>query len=105
MTEIFVVGAAESPYTRHPAPGDTAIKVLADAGRRALEDADLRPGDVDGLAVASFSLGPDHAVDLAWRLGLRVRWLMDAWIGGGAGIDMLQHARAAVRSGEANNVL
>jgi acetyl-CoA acetyltransferase len=105
MTDALVVGAAESPYTRHPAPGTTAITVLADAGRRALEDAGLRPGDIDGLAVASFSLDPDHAVDLAWRLGLRVRWLMDAWTGGAAGIDMLQHARAAIQSGDTNNVL
>ena len=83
----------------------TTLSVLADAGRRALASAGLTPRDVDGLAVASFSLGPDHAIDLAWRLGLRVRWLMDAHTGGAAGIDMLQHARRAVEAGDADTVL
>jgi acetyl-CoA acetyltransferase len=105
MTAAVVVGAAESPYSRHPPPDTTTYSVLADAGRRALACAGLTPRDVDGLAVASFSLAPDHAIDLAWRLGLRVRWLMDAHTGGASGIDMLQHARRAVEAGDALNVL
>ena len=105
MTAAVVVGAAESPYSRHPPADTTTLSVLADAGRRALASAGLAPRDVDGLAVASFSLGPDHAIDLAWRLGLRVRWLMDAHTGGAAGIDMLQHARRAVEAGDADTVL
>lgn len=105
MTEALVVGAAETPYRRRAAPGSTTLALLADAGRRALDDAGLRPGDVDGLAVASFSLAPDHGIDLAWRLGLRLRWLMDAWTGGASGIDMLQHARRAVEADDAANVL
>jgi len=105
MTAAVVVGAAESPYSRHPPADTTTLAVLADAGRRALASAGLTPRDVDGLAVASFSLGPDHAIDLAWRLGLRVRWLMDAHTGGAAGIDMLQHARRAVEAGDAHTVL
>ena len=55
---------------------------------------DSRRAAIDGLGVASFTLAPDHAIDLAVALGLRVSWLMDAATGGAAGIDMLQHARA-----------
>ena len=85
--------------------GQTTRALLADAGRRALLDAGLRPSDVDGLGVASFTLAPDHAIDLAFRLGLRVRWLMDAATGGASAVDMLQHARRAVEAGDARCVL
>ena len=100
-----IVGAAESPYARRPAPGATTASALADAARRALADAGLEPRAVDGLGVASFSLAPDHAVDLAWRLGLTVRWLMDGRTGGASALDLLQHARRAVEAGDAETVL
>jgi acetyl-CoA acetyltransferase len=103
--DALITGTGESPYVRHPAPGVTTASTLADAARRALDDAGLVPHDVDGLGVASFSLAPDHSIDLAVRLGLRVRWLMDAATGGASGIDMLQHARRAVEAGDARNVL
>jgi acetyl-CoA acetyltransferase len=100
-----IAGCGESPYTRHPAPGTTTSQVLADAGARALASAGLKPSDLDGLAVSSFSLAPDHAVDLAWRLGLRLRWLMQDTNGGASGINMLQHAARAVQAGDARSVL
>jgi acetyl-CoA acetyltransferase len=105
VSEAVIVGAGESPYRRHAPAGTTTLGVLADAARRALTDAGLEPRDVDGLGVASFSLAPDRAVDLAFRLGLRVRWLHDSWAGGASGLDLLQHARRAVESGDANVVL
>jgi acetyl-CoA acetyltransferase len=100
-----ISGTGESPYTRHPAPGWTTAAALADAARRALVEAELEPRDVDGLGVASFSLAPDHAVDLAWRLGLSVRWLMDSAVGGASALDLLQHARRAIEAGDADTVL
>jgi acetyl-CoA acetyltransferase len=100
-----IAGCGESPYTRHPAPGTTTAQVLADAGARALASAGLEPSALDGLAVSSFSLAPDHAVDLAWRLGLRLRWLMQDTNGGASGINMLQHAIRAVQAGDARAVL
>ena len=103
--QAVITGAAESPYTRHPPDDATTIGVLADAARRALADAGLGSADVDGIGVASFSLVPDHAIDLAWRLGLRVRWLMDAATGGASAVDMLQHAKRAVEAGDAAAVL
>jgi acetyl-CoA acetyltransferase len=101
----LISGAAESPYARHPAPDITTRSLLADAARRALDDAGLAPRDIDGLGVASFSLAPDHAIDLAVQLGLRVRWLMDSANGGASAIDLLQHARRAVEAGDARHVL
>ena len=83
--EALITGAAESPYRRHPDREVTTLSLLADACRRALEDAGREPHEVDGLGVASFSLAPDHSIDVAARLGLRVSWLMDAATGGASG--------------------
>lgn len=102
---VAIIGAAESPYTRHPDAGTTTAGVLRDAVVRALHDAGLAPRDVDGLGVASFTLGPDHAVDLAWRLGLDLRWLMQDTNGGASAGGMLQHAVRAVEAGDASVIV
>jgi acetyl-CoA acetyltransferase len=99
-----LAGAAETPYTRGP-QGESTPSLLARAAGGALEDAGLRPADVDGLGVASFSLAPDHAIDLAWRLGLRLRWLMEDPHGGASALNMLHHAWRAIEAGDAEVIL
>jgi acetyl-CoA acetyltransferase len=103
--EAVIAGTGETRYTRRPAPRTTTVSLLAEAARRALRNAGFRNGDIDGLAVASFSLLPDHAIDLAWKLGLRVSWLMEDANGGASGLNMLMHARRAVEAGDAAVVL
>ena len=104
--EAVIAGAAESPYTRHPDPATTTTEsLLADAFLRVLAQTGIERAQVDGLGVASFTLRPDHAVDLAWRLGLRPRWLMDGSNGGAAGIEMLQHAVRAIEAGDASTIV
>jgi acetyl-CoA acetyltransferase len=100
----LLLGTAETRYTRRP-QSETTPSLLAQAARGALEDAGLNPADVDGLGVASFSLAPDHAIDLAWRLGLRVRWLMEDPHGGASALNMLQHACRAIEAGDAEVIL
>lgn len=104
VTQARIVGAAESPYSRHPDASDTTESLLADAFLRAITDAGIDRGQVDGLGVASFTLTPDRAIDLAWRLGISVRWLMDDGNGGASGIQLLQHAVRAIEAGEARTV-
>ncbi|KSZ58963.1 lipid-transfer protein [Rhodococcus gordoniae] len=101
----LVVGTGESPYTRHAPPGTTTGSVIADAVLRALADAGLSIRDVDGFGVSSFTLGPDHAVDLAWRMGLRLTWLMQDTNGGASAGGMLQHAVRAIEAGDASVVV
>jgi acetyl-CoA acetyltransferase len=103
--EAVIAGAAESPYARHAPAGTTTERLLADAFRRVLASAGVDRGEVDGLGVASFTLQPDHAIDLAWRLGLRLRWLMEDTNGGASGLNLLQHAVAAVERGEAATIV
>ncbi|MCG2606273.1 MAG: thiolase family protein, partial [Achromobacter sp.] len=63
-----IVGVGETPALRHPEPGCDTATLIARAVRLALDDAGLRPADVDGLGLASFTLRPDRAIDMAWRL-------------------------------------
>ena len=103
--DVRIVAAVETQYTRKPALDATTGRVLADAARLAIDKSGLSPSDVDGLGVSSFSLAPDRAIDLAFRLGLAVGWIMDSGTGGASGIDMLHHAANAVASGSANCIL
>ncbi|MBM6621982.1 thiolase family protein [Micrococcaceae bacterium RIT802] len=100
-----IIGTGQSPYTRHPAAGLTTPAVLAGAVTVALTDAGLSPSDVDGLAVSSFTLGPDHAIDLAWRMGLKLTWLMQDTTGGASAGGMLQHAVRAIEAGDAKTIV
>jgi acetyl-CoA acetyltransferase len=105
VTPARIVAAAESPYMRHPSEDVTTETLLVDAFTRVLAAAGLERDDVDGLGVASFTLTPDRAIDLAWKLGVRPRWLMDDGNGGAAGIQLLQHAVRAVEAGDARTIV
>jgi acetyl-CoA acetyltransferase len=100
-----IVGTGQSAYTRRPEPGQTALTFMRDAAMAALQDAGLRPNDIQGLAVASFSLAPDAAVDLAWKLGLSLRWILQDTNGGSSAMNMLGHALRGVEGGAAETIL
>jgi acetyl-CoA acetyltransferase len=100
-----IVGTGQSAYTRRPEPGQSTQTFMRDAVVAALQDAELDARDVQGLAVASMSLAPDTAVDLAWKLGLSLRWLMQDTNGGSSAMNMLGHALRAVQTGAAETVL
>ena len=100
-----IIGVGQSAYTRRPEPGQTALHFMRDAVVAALKDAGLNAKDIQGMAVASFSLAPDAAVDLAWKLGLSLRWLAQDTNGGSAGMSMLGNALRTVETGTADVVL
>jgi acetyl-CoA acetyltransferase len=104
-SDAVIVGAAETPYTRHPAEDVTTEGLLADAFVRVLESTGIERGAVDGLGVASFTHTPDRAIDLSWKLGIRPRWLMDDGNGGASGIQLLQHAVRAIQAGDASTIV
>ncbi len=78
---------------------------IAEAVVEALADAGIEHREVDGFGVVSFSLFPDHAIDLVWKLGLTVRWVMEDTNGGASGINMLQHAIRAIEAGDAETIV
>ena len=100
-----IIGTGQSAYTRRPQPGQTVHTFMRDAVVAALADAAIDAREIDGLAVASFSLAPDTAVDLAWRLGLSLRWLLQDTNGGSSAMNMLGHALRGVDTGAASAIL
>jgi acetyl-CoA acetyltransferase len=83
--------------------GMTPYALAAQASRRALADAGLTPGDVDGLG--STALGTLAPVDVAEYLGLRPRWLDSTAVGGAAWEIMAAHAADAIAEGHADVIL
>ena len=103
MSRAVIRGAVEVSYTRRSAASTT--EWLARAFNELVAEQQLDPARIDGLGVASFTLRPDRCIDVAWRLGLSLDWLMDDSNGGVSGINLLQHAVAAIESGRARNIL
>jgi acetyl-CoA acetyltransferase len=103
--EALIVGSFEARYERHAAPERTTAELLKEAVLGALADAGIGLGEVDGLGVASFSLKPDHAVDLAWRFGISPRWIMEDPHGGASGLNLLSHAVRAIEAGDAETIV
>src|SRR5688572_32952925 len=91
-----IMGVGQSAYTRRPDPGQTVLTFMRDAVVAALNDAEVNARDIQGMAGAAFSLAPDAAVDLAWKLGLSLRWLQQDPNGGSSAVSMLGHALRTV---------
>ena len=100
-----IIGTGESGYTRKPEPGQNAHTFLRDAILMAVRDAGLKLSDIDGLAVSSFGIEPDKAIDLTWRLGMTLTWLLQDTNGGGGGVAMLGHAVRGVEAGAAKAIV
>lgn len=64
-------------------------------------EAGLRPKDIDGLSVSSFTLSPDTAVCLTEHFGLSPRFVDHVPLGGASGIVALRRAARAVQAGDA----
>jgi acetyl-CoA acetyltransferase len=64
----------------------------------------LKPTDIDGLSVSSFTLAPDTTIGLTQHLGLSPRWLDHVPMGGASGGVALRRAARAVQAGDADFV-
>lgn len=102
---ISIVGAYETAYTRHSEGAVTTQDLLANCVSSVAAEAGIPLASVDGLGVSSFTLHPDHAIDFAWRMGLRLRWIMQDPHGGVSGINLLQHAIRAIEYGDAETII
>jgi acetyl-CoA acetyltransferase len=96
-----IAGVATSDYPHQP--DLTEYQVHAQAAGRALADAGLTYGDVDGFATAGFF--PMYAVSLCEYLGLRPNYLDETNIGGASFEVLVEHAVQAVEAGVCDVVL
>jgi acetyl-CoA acetyltransferase len=103
--DAAIIGVGQSTYTRRPEPGQSTHTFIRDAVVAALRDAEIDASEIDGMAVTSFSLAPDTAVDLAWRLGLPLRWILQDTNGGSSAMNMLGHALRGIETGAAKAIL
>jgi len=90
------------PYDRYSI--ESAHWWIARALRGSLQSAKLKPAELDGFSVASFTLFPDTAVGLTQHLGLCPRWLDHIPMGGASGVVSLRRAARAVQAGDADIV-
>src|SRR2546423_15246208 len=86
---VVGVGLSDGPKT----PELNATMLEAQSFRRALDDAGLEKGDIDGLASAGY--GGMHEVMLAEYLGLTPRWMESTSVGGARFQVPTHHARPA----------
>jgi acetyl-CoA acetyltransferase len=100
-----IIGTGESGYTRRPEPGQNAHTFLRDAVMMAVRDAGLKITDVDGLAISSFGIDPDKSIDMAWRFGMSLRFLLQDTNGGASGVNMLGHAVRGIEAGAASVIV
>lgn len=99
---VAIVAPYSHPYVRYSI--DTAHWWIAKALRGSLDAAGLKPSDLDGFCVSSFTLFPDTAVGLTQHLGLMPRWLDHIPMGGASGVVALRRAARAVQAGDADIV-
>src|SRR6185312_14421423 len=105
QTNAAIIGVGQSAYTRRPDPGQSTHTFIRAAVVAALKDVEIDAREIDGMALASFALAPDAAVDLAWKLVLSLRWVVQDTSGGSSTMNMLGHALRGVESGAARNIL
>ena len=78
---------------------DSELSLACQAVSMAIDDAGLRPSDVDGLAM--FSMEDGREVDVARNVGLGdVTFFSQVGYGGGAGCGVAGHAAMAVATGQ-----
>jgi acetyl-CoA acetyltransferase len=90
------------PYRRYST--ESAAWWIARALHELTRRCGLRPSDLDGLSLSSFTAGPDTAIGLTQHLGLSPRWLDHIPLGGASGVVALRRAARAVQAGDADLV-
>ena len=94
-----VVGAAESTRIG-TVPGLSSTGLAIDGAVNALDDAGLRPSDVDGLTVGYMPPG-----DFSQQLGIYPTWVDNTVVGGCSWMFQLRNAIAAIHAGYCRTVL
>jgi len=103
--KVAIVGVGESDIGK--VPDMTGLGLNAQAAKRALDDAGLKPGDVDGLLTAYSMTEPYFMLGsvLCEYLGITPRLNASMVVGGATPGVMLKSAAQAIASGQADTIL
>jgi acetyl-CoA acetyltransferase len=97
-----IVGIGQLPFAKDI--GRPEEVTALEAAKLALEDAGLRPSDVDGMTKWSIQVTSENAI--ARSLGIpNLRFFGEVGYGGGGGCGVVGHAAAAIAAGMARCVL
>src|SRR5262245_49458689 len=96
---ILVCAPVTVPYRRYST--NSAHWWIGRALQALTNQSGLRPSELDGLSISSFTVAPDTAIGLTQHFGLSPRWLDHVPLGGASGIVALRRAARAVQAGDA----
>jgi len=99
---VAVAVPVSIPYQRYST--SNAHWFIGQALQELVKKSGIAKGEIDGLTISSFSLGPDTAVGMTQHFGLTPRWLDHIPTGGASGVMALRRAARAVQAGDVNVV-
>ena len=100
--DAIICGIGHTEYSKNA--GRSPLQLAVEAGRAAISDAGLTPADIDGSV--TFQLDGNDELAVARNLGIpQLRFSSRTRGGGGGACATVQHAAAAVVSGQARAVL
>ena len=96
-----IVGIGETDYTR--GSQRPSSEAMLEATRKAIADAGLKPGDIDGLVLPPVLI---TAEEMAANLGIEdLRYSVTVNMGGASPVTTLQSAAMAIAAGVAKNIV
>lgn len=102
LNETAVVGVGQTEFSKES--GRSELQLACEATKAALDDAGLKPADIDGMV--SFVQDTNDEYDIMRAMGMtNVKWTSRTPFGGGGASATVQLAAAAVASGAAKHVL
>jgi acetyl-CoA acetyltransferase len=97
-----IAGIGQTEFSKNS--GRSELQLAAEAVRAAINDAGLKPADVDGLV--TMTVDPNDELALMHSVGMEeVRWTSRTPFGGGGSSALVEHAAAAVTAGAADVVV
>ncbi|MFE9020160.1 lipid-transfer protein [Streptomyces sp. NPDC007808] len=100
--QAAIVGVGATEFSKDS--GRSELRLAVEAVRAALDDAGLRPGDVDGLVTFTMDTSPEITVAQACGMG-ELSFFSRVHYGGGAACATVQQAALAVATGVAEVVV
>ncbi len=100
--EAAIAGIGQTAYSKNS--GVSELSLATEAVRKAIDDAGLSPGEVDGLV--TYTMDSSDEVEVARTVGIGdMTYWSQVNYGGGAAIGVVAHAAMAVATGAAKNVV
>ncbi|MEM7411588.1 MAG: lipid-transfer protein [Myxococcota bacterium] len=100
--EAAIAGIGQTKYSKNS--GVSELQLATEAVRNAIDDAGLKPDEVDGLV--TYTMDSSDEVEVARTVGLGdMTFWSQVNYGGGAAIGLLSHAAMAIATGAAKYVV